>query len=118
MPNSWRDKARCWTDPTVDPNDFHPEHDLATERAAAEARAKDVCAICPVVDECLAYAIATGSEGIAGKMNRDERLAHVGRARTRATDYNRCACGRDKKKHSEVCASCRAALRRQPAHTR
>ena len=64
-PQDWRDQAECRD---LDVNLFFPvsEED--------EAPAKDVCAVCPVREECLDWAIATRqSDGIWGGLNETER---------------------------------------------
>jgi WhiB family redox-sensing transcriptional regulator len=58
----WRERGACRT---VDPDLFFP---LGTTRPAQaqEARALAVCARCPVVDPCLAWAMAREDEGVWG----------------------------------------------------
>ena len=64
---TWRDKASCRG---LDIAAFFPvEGD-----AAAIARAKDVCADCPVRADCLSYAVEHNqTEGIWGGTTRQER---------------------------------------------
>jgi hypothetical protein len=70
-PARWRDRAACAA-PGVDLTLFFPErgrHDLA-------ARAKWVCAGCPVAPACLADALAapcSADHGIRGGTTREER---------------------------------------------
>ena len=46
------------------------------ERDYREARAKKICASCPVSEQCLAHALANGeAHGIWGGMNESERRA-------------------------------------------
>lgn len=66
-PLSWRDDAACRERPDVDffpfPEDVH-----------AIGRAKEVCANCPVVEECLVYAIRTRQgDGVWGGLTPKER---------------------------------------------
>jgi len=47
-----------------------------TEKRYREAKAKEICAECPVVDECLAYALAIREQhGIWGGLSENERRA-------------------------------------------
>ena len=66
-PITWRDDAACRERPDVDffpfPEDVH-----------AISRAKEVCAICPVAEECLVYAIRTRQgDGVWGGHTPKER---------------------------------------------
>lgn len=64
----WREGAACAGDEGVD--FFPPPDDYV-----ANARAKGLCASCPVADDCLAFAIeANQSEGIWGGTTAAERL--------------------------------------------
>jgi WhiB family redox-sensing transcriptional regulator len=65
--STWRQAAACreWTGV-----DFFP----FSEDAIAIRRVKDVCALCPVEEECLAYAIETRqTDGVWGGHTREER---------------------------------------------
>lgn len=67
---AWHAKAACADLPT---DDFFP---VGTTGQALEqiARAKAICATCPVRDDCLDYALDTGqNDGIWGGMSEDER---------------------------------------------
>jgi WhiB family redox-sensing transcriptional regulator len=67
----WRDRARCCE---VDPDLFFPLGDGSLgQRQIAEAKA--VCAGCPVIAECLAFALTQLPEGIAGGTTAAERVA-------------------------------------------
>lgn len=73
--NDWRPRAACRG---LDPDTFFVSDDVENraERREREAAAKAVCARCPVVEECLAYALAAGERyGIWGGLNADERRA-------------------------------------------
>ena len=74
----WREQAAC---ATVEHDVFFPPgHEPAD---ALEAKA--VCAICPVRDECLEYALATNqSEGVWGGLDAPERRRMRRRIRDRA----------------------------------
>lgn len=73
MTTDWRVLAVCRA---LDPELFFPvgtPGSPAYEAAAAPARA--ACAGCPVAAECLAEALATGSEGIWGGLDEADRRA-------------------------------------------
>ena len=66
----WRDDAACRD---VDPTLYFP---LGTGPAALEqaAQAKSVCSACPVVQQCLVFAVTTNQEyGIWGGLDEEER---------------------------------------------
>ena len=64
---TWRDEASCRG---LDISIFFPDEG----DAAGIARAKDVCASCPVQDMCAAYAVEQNqTEGIWGGTTRQER---------------------------------------------
>lgn len=78
---SWRDDAACSGSGT---DLFFP---ISEEDPQVEA-AKEVCAACPVMDECLAYALSTNqTEGVWGGMTGSERR----RLRRRIRDRQRRA---------------------------
>ena len=55
---------------------FGPDAEFVTVRQEREAKAKAVCARCPVRAECLEYALDTGEAyGVWGGANEDERRA-------------------------------------------
>ena len=63
----WRDDAVC---ATTDPDLFFPE----SRDVRAERQAKKICAGCPVVQDCLEYAIEAGEEfGVWGGTTELER---------------------------------------------
>ena len=81
---TWRAFAAC--DPGRDaPNEerqamlarfFIPEFTRPKERDRLEAEAKQICRGCPVMFECLEYALAVGEhEGVWGGLNEVERRA-------------------------------------------
>ena len=67
-----------------DPNLFFgPDAEFVSARQVREAKAKAVCAGCPVRDACLAYALDTGEAyGIWGGLSEDERRAILRRQRS------------------------------------
>jgi len=79
-PYNWRHRARCrderYGGEGVDPELFFP---VSYEGAWAEARvaeAKAFCRRCPVIADCLRWAIVTGQdEGVWGVTTPDERRA-------------------------------------------
>ncbi|MGH8896092.1 MAG: WhiB family transcriptional regulator [Egibacteraceae bacterium] len=70
---AWRGKAACLD---IDPEWFFPVG--ATGQALAQIeQAKAVCRRCPVIDECLEWALQTKqNDGVWGGMSEDERRAH------------------------------------------
>ncbi|MFM1917647.1 MAG: hypothetical protein RJB01_1162 [Actinomycetota bacterium] len=55
---------------------FHPEGERGPARAARQAKAKAVCATCPVIAECAAHALAVREPyGVWGGMSEEEREA-------------------------------------------
>lgn len=64
---SWREAAACFDRPDV--SFFPPPDD-----AAAVGVAKALCASCPVIDDCLAYAVETNQpDGVWGGATPPER---------------------------------------------
>lgn len=62
---SWQDWAIC---PTVDPELFFPP------KGGSPAEAKRVCWTCPVIDECLEYALSNDERfGVWGGLSEPER---------------------------------------------
>jgi WhiB family redox-sensing transcriptional regulator len=69
----WQDDAAC-RGPLAEV--FYPpsDHERRTERAAREARAKAICASCPVRRDCLDHALTAGEwHGVWGGLNEAER---------------------------------------------
>jgi WhiB family transcriptional regulator, redox-sensing transcriptional regulator len=67
-PEFWREGAACADRPEVD---FFP----ASEAGEDVRRAKAICASCPVIDDCLAFAIETNQpDGIWGGHTAKERI--------------------------------------------
>ncbi len=72
-PDAWQHRGACrGPHATVF---FPPAHfERKVERAAREQRAKEICASCPVIDECLEYALTISEpHGIWGGLNENER---------------------------------------------
>jgi WhiB family redox-sensing transcriptional regulator len=75
---SWREFARCRG---VDPEVFYPVSD--DEEAAEEA--KSICALCPVREPCLEFALATREKnGVWGGLTERERRRVLRRRRKTA----------------------------------
>lgn len=69
---NWRARAACREGQGVDPEIFFPLGDMW--RAGEDAQAKAVCKRCPVVAECLDWALETGEPwGVAGGLTEVER---------------------------------------------
>lgn len=81
----WRDFAECRS---TDPATFFPEPgDTGTE-----AKAKAICADCPVVEECAAFAETTlAKAGIWAGLTEDERARDRRRRMRRAANARRAA---------------------------
>jgi WhiB family redox-sensing transcriptional regulator len=68
---SWMADALC---AQTDPDLFLPDGQ-GTNNATA---AKKICAQCDVIEQCLAWALATGAEGTLGGMSEKERKKILG----------------------------------------
>jgi WhiB family redox-sensing transcriptional regulator len=70
---SWRLRAACReVDSAVF---FSPETERAPERDVREARAKSICARCPVIRECAVYALRHGERyGVWGGLSERDRV--------------------------------------------
>lgn len=76
MSGSWRNLARCQG---VDPEIFHPASD------SDAVVAKQICALCPVREPCLEYALtARESDGVWGGLTARERRRLVRQQRKSA----------------------------------
>jgi WhiB family redox-sensing transcriptional regulator len=69
---SWRLRAACrQVDSAVF---FSPDGERGPARQVREARAKAICARCPVIRECAAYAITAGERhGVWGGLSERDR---------------------------------------------
>jgi WhiB family transcriptional regulator, redox-sensing transcriptional regulator len=78
MNHSWYQLARCRG---VDPEVFYP----SSEDDADAEEAKRICAICPVREPCLEYALATREKhGVWGGLTERERRRVLRRRRKSA----------------------------------
>ena len=78
MNTSWRQLARCRG---VDPEVFYPVSD--DDEAAEEA--KSICALCPVREPCLEFALSTREKnGVWGGLTERERRRVLRRRRKTA----------------------------------
>jgi WhiB family redox-sensing transcriptional regulator len=66
---SWMDIAACRGSPV----DFVPPPPRPGRTSAAEEEALAVCRLCPVVDECLAFALEHGETGVWGGTTEAQR---------------------------------------------
>ena len=66
----WQARAGCRD---VDPEVFFPLAEAGPELVRQEARAKRVCAGCPVLAECREFAVAELGHGVAGGLSESER---------------------------------------------
>jgi WhiB family redox-sensing transcriptional regulator len=80
---SWQDRAACrGMDALLF---FGPDAEPRPEREIREAKAKAVCALCPVQAQCLDYALGQSIRyGIWGGLDEEERARK--RRRTRGRD--------------------------------
>ncbi len=74
--DGWRSRARCRG---VDPVVFHPVNEDDSDEA------KSICALCPVQEACLEYAIAAREkDGVWGGLTARERRRVIRRRRRSA----------------------------------
>ncbi|CAN5833641.1 WhiB family transcriptional regulator [soil metagenome] len=80
---AWQTQGACRT---VDPESFFsPDSERGARRSRREAAAKALCAQCPVVRQCLEYAMQVNEpHGVWGGLSSNERQALQSRVR-RAT---------------------------------
>jgi WhiB family transcriptional regulator, redox-sensing transcriptional regulator len=69
--SGWRDRAACRD---KDPDLFFPVA-AGGSSLAQEARARAVCALCPVTRQCLEFALSRAEAGVWGGTTEDERNA-------------------------------------------
>lgn len=68
----WRDRAACLDE---DPELFFPIGNTGPALQQIE-EAKAICRTCPVIDECLRFALENGQDaGVWGGLSEDERRA-------------------------------------------
>lgn len=77
---TWQSRGRCRGGQIASIFFPPPEFERKNERLEREAKAKAVCAKCPVQPECLELGVTTElkSDGIFGGMNREERHTLIG----------------------------------------
>jgi WhiB family redox-sensing transcriptional regulator len=76
----WQVNAACRGLDTA--NFYHPENERGPSRARREMHAKAVCAGCPVIANCLSWALAAREPyGVWGGLSADEREALLERQR-------------------------------------
>ena len=80
----WQYEGKCRQ---VDPESFFsPEAERGPRRRSREAKAKAVCAVCPVVSKCLEHALAVREPyGVWGGLNPTERGNPFGSGRRQLT---------------------------------
>lgn len=68
----WQYQGLCRT---TDPEEFfHPEGERGSARRRRDERAKEVCARCPVMEQCREHALAAREPyGVWGGLSEDER---------------------------------------------
>lgn len=82
----WRHHAVCRDE---DPELFFPIGTSGPAKAQTE-EAKAVCRRCPVVDECLAWALESGEDfGVWGGLSEEERREQRARRRRRELNLDR-----------------------------
>ncbi|WP_298750581.1 WhiB family transcriptional regulator [uncultured Serinicoccus sp.] len=71
----WQFEGACrTTSPEVF---FHPEGERGPARRRRDERAKQVCASCPVLEQCRTHALAVREPyGVWGGMTEEERVAY------------------------------------------
>lgn len=68
----WQVDAACRGLDTA--NFYHPENERGPSRVRRERQAKAICATCPVIENCLRWALAAREPyGVWGGMSADER---------------------------------------------
>jgi WhiB family transcriptional regulator, redox-sensing transcriptional regulator len=68
----WQVKAACRGQDTA--TFYHPENERGPSRMRREHRAKQICAACPVIDNCLSWALAAREPyGVWGGLSVEER---------------------------------------------
>lgn len=99
-PPDWTEEALC---AQVDPDSWYPE------KGGSTAPAKRICRRCPVIEECLAHALANGERfGIwGGKSERERRRMHE---RKRPTPRRSCGSAMGVRTHQKqrehLCYAC------------
>ncbi|MFD9127112.1 WhiB family transcriptional regulator [Kitasatospora sp. NPDC059571] len=80
--HAWQWQLRAACREADDDLFYHPPGERGAAHDAREARAKRVCARCPVREPCLAFSLRTREAyGVWGGLTEDERHAVLGPAR-------------------------------------
>lgn len=110
-PTDWRTNAACRG---MDPNDFHPDKG----HSATAARAKAICAECPVRSDCLTFAVQNDIfDGIWGDMSPRDRGAErpqMNRPRNQPQPINHGTEGgysTHRRRNEDACTACLEAAR-------
>lgn len=99
---NWRPRAACQD---VDPELFFPSDRGGPAAEAQAAKAKAVCAGCPVREQCLDWALSHSlGHGVWGGLTEEERRASGGGAGRRAPAL--CVSGRHPKTSPGKCPEC------------
>lgn len=79
----WQYQGLCRdTDPELF---FHPEGERGGTRRRRDQAAKEICARCPVIEQCREHALAVREPyGVWGGLSEDEREAILSRRKARA----------------------------------
>ena len=104
MSTNWRDHAACLSSPDL----FLSEHPVDIRRARA------ICADCPVLTHCAAFAAANDVAGTVAGLTADERDPNYAPL---APIQRRCACGRPVNR-AVMCGSCAIRAKHAPAVAR
>jgi WhiB family transcriptional regulator, redox-sensing transcriptional regulator len=71
---------------------FKSEDEPRSRKSSRETQAKAVCAVCPVVDECLDWALRVGeTHGVWGGLSSDERAELRSAHRAQAGALSHCS---------------------------
>lgn len=91
--DTWRENAACRPGNGHDPDLWHPDGTTGAHLLQI-AEAKTICRRCPVIDQCLMWAIETGQdEGVWGGLDKDERRLHKRREGLHGGSRHRAPCG-------------------------
>lgn len=101
----WQERAACRD---AEPDLFFPEPDFGPAYEEQVAKAKAVCAGCPVRAACLVFAMSSLGYGVAGGLSQDERWQLAGT--TRRTAAARAVTTLPGSTRAEISAAGRALL--------
>lgn len=101
---SWMDEALC---AQTDPELWFPD------KGAPNGKAKAICGQCPVVTQCLTYALKHGmTHGIWGGLSAAQRQ-EIMPDQARAVNVNLCINGHDRREGARSDGSCAQCRREQ-----